>query len=699
MIRRILLTLALLPFLIPGAKADEGMWLPKLVGQRIDDMQGKGLMLGAADIYNEDGPSMKDAIVKFGSGCTGELISAEGLLVTNHHCGYGQIQRHSSVEHNYLDNGFWAMDRSQELPNPGLEVTFLVRMEDVTDRVLNGTAGLAEGPELDSVVRVNIERIVEQAEEGTHYKASVSRFYYGNQYYLYVNEIFTDVRLVAAPPSAIGKFGGDTDNWMWPRHTGDFSLFRIYAGPDNKPAPYSKDNVPYRPRHYFPVSTQGVAEGDFTLVYGFPGSTQQFITSDAVDYVLNYSNPAKIELRTMRLAIIENAWQDSEAIRIAYTAKHSGIANAWKKWQGESLGLRRLGTIQKKIALEEAFEQWAAGNPGYEGITRKLSRTHADLLPYAYATEYYSESLRAIELISFASRLSGLKAGTVLPDWAENFYKDYYPEIDRQIARYLTGKYIGEFENDWRPDILQDMEEAGVEEFISGLFDHTRLTDRDAVTAALGDSVSWAEFTAADPAMAAFRNFDQFYGERLLKPYSQYRVELNGLYKTWVKGLTEYRRYTGGATDLFPDANLTLRFAYGKVEGYDPEDAVRHKHNSTVAGILGKYATGHPDYDLPENVLELFYSRDYGRWEMDSTVPVCFLASNHTTGGNSGSPVINGNGELVGINFDRTWMSTMSDIEFDPQICRNISLDIRYMLYVIDKLGGASYLFDEMTLK
>ncbi|MCD8072989.1 MAG: S46 family peptidase, partial [Alistipes sp.] len=473
--------------------------------------------------------------------------------------------------------------------------------------------------------------------------------------------------------------------------TGDFSLFRIYAGPDNKPADYSPDNVPYRPKRYFPVSMEGISEGDFTMVYGFPGSTQQFITSDAVRQVVDYFNPFRIEVRTNRLGIIEDEWKDSERLRIAYAAKHSGIANAWKKWQGESLGLRRVGTVEKKRRLEERFEEWARGNPGYEGITRSLAEYYDRTIPLFHMREVYNETLRAIELVGFAARLAGpdITPGEELPRWAAEFYDDYDPGIDRRTARYLLGKYLEATPVEFRPDVLAGLTVEDADGFLEELYGGTRILSPEAVAEALSDPEGWTAFLDSDPAMNFYWDLNGSFKEKL--DVAGYLAQADSLYKIWVRGLMQYRKSEGSASDFFPDANLTLRFAYGKVEGYQPQDAVRHRPFSTVEGILEKYRTGNMDYALAGDLPALF--------EANRGVPVNFLASNHTTGGNSGSPVLNGRGELVGINFDRTWYSTLSDIEFDPVVCRNISLDVRFMLWVIDKVGGASYLFDEMAIR
>ncbi len=663
------LLLALLSF---GAlRADEGMWLPSLIGERIKDMQSKGFELTAEDIYSVNQAALKDAIVLFGRGCTGELVSNEGLLLTNHHCGYGQIQYHSSVEHDYLTNGFWAMNRSEELPNPGLTVSFLVRMEDVTARVEAGEKAAD---------------IVAEASENGKYSASVESLYYNNKYYLFVYQVYRDIRLVGAPPSSIGKFGGDTDNWMWPRHTGDFSIFRIYAGKDNQPADYSAENVPYQPKRHFAISTKGAKEGDFTFVYGFPGSTREYVTSDFVDYTLNYSNPAKIRLRTKRLDIISEAQSKDVATRIMYASKHANIANAWKKWQGESLGLARRNTVAKKQTYEARFEEWAAGGE-YEGVLGSLHEKYAQLLPYAVARDYYNEAIYAIELMGFAGRIERL---------SQQSYKDYAPAIDRAIAVAMLNDFNANVDSAYVPEwyAAQLNEKGGVEPFVEWLYQTSELTseERFAAAQAAGGTLE------NDPAVQMRRAFDEVYKERIAAHYVALNKEITALYKTYMRGQMAFEP----ERTFYPDANLTLRVAYGSVAGYEAADGVYHLPYTTLDGIIEKDNPEIYDYDIPQSLRELYASKEYGRWgvEMNGhyTIPVAFLAKNHTTGGNSGSPIINGKGELLGINFDRTWLSTMSDLDYDPDICRNISVDIRYVLFVIDKIGGAGYLIDEMTI-
>ncbi len=696
MLRRCGLLLVVLVMTVPS-RADEGMWLPSLIGERIRDMRQKGFRLTAEDIYSVNRASMKDAIVLFGGGCTGELVSAEGLLLTNHHCGYRQIQQHSSVEHDYLTNGFWAMNRSEELPNPGLTVAFLVRMDDVTEAVLEGVAETMTPAERDTLIARNTARVIERATEGTHYTASVKPLYYGNQYFIYVTEVFPDVRLVAAPPSAIGKFGGDTDNWMWPRHTGDFSVFRIYAGKDNKPAPYSKENVPYRPKRHFTIATGGVEEGDFTMIYGFPGRTQQYVISDAVDFVLNRSNPLKIDLRTRRLRIFNEEQARDVRTRIQYAAKNASVANAWKKWQGESKGIARLGTIGKKQRQEAAFEAWAADKPRYRDVLPRLKKLYRELDENAFAVDCFNEGMAGIELPVFTGRIAPGTPVSVIRERAGKFYKDYSPAIDRRVAAELFTEYVKRLPARFLPDSLRREIDAagGAAAYVASVMERSPFATAGGYEALKSDSAALMKALADDPAAALYRRARQGVVPAG-REAKRLNAEITELYRTYMQGLREM----SPEQDFYPDANLTLRVAYGHVAGYSPQDAVWHVPYTTLEGIMEKDTPEVYDYNVPQGLRDLHAAKEYGRWDdRDGAVHVAFLATNHTTGGNSGSPILDRRGRLVGINFDRTWLSTMSDIEFDPSVCRNIAVDIRYVLFLIDRLGGAGYLIEEMTLE
>ena len=674
--KRTLLLVALIVATSLSAVADKGMWLPSLISSRIKDMKQKGFKLSAEDIYSINKASMKDAVVLFDGGCTGEIVTEQGLLLTNHHCGYDAIQALSTVEHDYLTNGFWAMSNAEELPCPGLKVHILVRMEEVTERIAAGESR---------------DEIIAKAEaEGVGFKASVESMYYGNEAYLFIYREFSDVRLVGAPPTTIGKFGADNDNWIWPRHTGDFSIFRIYADKDNNPAAYSAENKPYTPARHFEISTKGVKEGDFTMIYGFPGNTQEYITSDAVRYVAETSDPLKIDLRTQRLDIIGAAQKQSSETRIKYAAKQANIANAWKKWQGEVKGINRLGTLSKKLDYEARFRK---DNPDKAYLLDSLSEAYNRNYEGYFTYELYNETLRGIELqqvvyIGLNSNIDDEKKAAAMAQ----FYKDFDINVDRQLAVAMLTAYY-----DNALVISEELEalvaaHGGAAAYAEWLYDNTKLGTVEGATmeAILNDPIT--EFVFA---IEPIREFASHYAYRNFSNIP----DIERWYRPYVKALMEWDKERA----FFPDANLTLRVAYGKVAGYDYADGEYHLPQTTLEGIIAKDNPEIYDYNVPQALRDAYAKKDYGRWGVNInskyTVPVCFIATNHTTGGNSGSPVINGKGELIGINFDRTWLSTMSDIEFDETLCRNIICDIRYVLFVIDKVGGAGWLIDEMGIK
>ena len=673
--KRSLLIFALLLATTFSAVAEKGMWLPSLISSRISDMKSKGFKLSAEDIYSINKASMKDAVVLFDGGCTGEIISEKGLLLTNHHCGYDAIQAHSTVEHDYLTDGFWAMNHEEELPCPGLKVHILVRMEEVTDRLAAGETK---------------EEIIAKAKaEGVGFHATVESMYYGNMAYLFIYREFNDVRLVGAPPTTIGKFGADNDNWIWPRHTGDFSIFRIYANENNEPAAYSAENKPYKPARHFQISTKGVKEGDFTMIYGFPGNTQEYITSDAVKYIAEIADPTKIDLRTQRLDIIGAAQAKSTETRIKYAAKQANIANAWKKWQGEVKGINRLGTYDKKVAYEERFRK---DNPDKAYLLDSLSAAYERNMEGYFHYELFNESLRGIELtqvvtITNSDKLTAEEKQAAL----ELFYKDFDVNVDRDIAIAMLTAYE-KHATLFTPALKELLaQHGGAAAYAEWIYANTTLGSLESYNAANVANDPIAEFVEAIAPLRAhvskyaYRNFSNIPDiERWFRPY--------------VKALMEWDKKRA----FFPDANLTLRVAYGKVAGYEYADGEYHLPQTTLEGIIAKDNPEIYDYNVPQALRDAYAKKDYGRWGIELngkyTVPVCFIATNHTTGGNSGSPVLNRKGELIGVNFDRTWLSTMSDIEFDETLCRNIICDIRYVLFVVDKVGGAEWLIDEMGI-
>lgn len=710
LMKKVLFLGVLLLSIMGRSFADEGMWLPLLLADKQADMQKNGMKITAEDIYSANHSSLKDAVVLFGRGCTGEFVSKEGLLLTNHHCGYGSIVSLSTVEADYLTNGFWASDKQSELPCKGMTVTSLVYMEDVTKQVLQGINDKMTEAEREKIINGNIEKVKAKATKGTHYQAVIKPFYYGNQYFMYVNEVFKDIRLVGAPPSNIGKFGGDTDNWMWPRHTGDFSMFRVYASKDNKPADYSPDNVPYTPKKHLKINLKGVNEGDFTFVFGYPGTTKQFLISDAVDFVQNVEDSIKIKLRTIRLDVYNRAMNQSPAQRLRYASKVASVANGWKKWQGEVRGLKRLNAIEKKIEFENKYAAWAKGNETYEGVLPAMKKVYEKKKAAETMYVYLSEAIFASDLMVNARKLLELipeegkevdeKLSKAMADAIYAQLEDYYAndyENHRKVDKEIFVKTMSTFYTDCVGSLIAEEKfDRDVEAYFENVYESSFLSNPDAAKKLLGNfKTKNLKKISQDAAVRLLVPYWNLYNDTMRDNLNSCLTELDSLYRVYVAGIMEMETNK----EFYPDANLTLRVAYGNVKSYEPKDGVVYKPYSTIEGIMEKENPDVYDYVVVDKLKELYNNKDYGQYANEKgEMPVAFIASNHTTGGNSGSPVLDANGNLIGINFDRNWEGTMSDIMYDPTQCRNISLDIRYCLFIIDKLAGAKHLIDEMTI-
>jgi hypothetical protein len=686
-----------------------GMWIPSLLaGMNETEMQQLGSKMTAEDIYSVNKSSLKDAVVHFNGGCTSEVISPSGLLLTNHHCGYGAIQSHSSVEHDYLKDGFWAMNKSEELPNPGMTVTFIKRIDDVTNEVFAGVTDAMDEVSKMKIIQKNISKITKTAQKEDWQNAFVKSFYKGNQYLLFITEVFKDIRLVGAPPSSIGKFGADTDNWMWPRHTGDFSMFRIYADANNKPAEYSKDNVPYTPKHYLPISLDGVKEGDFTLVFGFPGRTNEYLPSVAVNQIVNVLNPAKIEIRDNALKIVDGFMRKDEAIKIKYASKYARIANYWKKWIGEDQGIKKSKGIEKKQALEKEFakEVEAKDLVGYKSLLPEFEQLYKEIEKVALARDYWIEvAYRNVELLNSTFKAFQLeqafnRGGAPAFEQArknllESFkgkYKNYSAAVDRPVFEKLVGLYAQNVPSQYVPE---NMKQNDMNTLTTAIYATTKLTSFEGAKELLtGTPEEVIKNLNEDSAYVFGKELHTLFYNTIEPTYQQINLKIAAVQKKYMKALMEVfpnKRF-------FPDANGTLRVTYGQVKGYEPSDAVYYEPVSHLKGVMEKYVPGDYEFDVSQKLQNLYKSKDFGPYGENGKMPVDFLGTNHTTGGNSGSPAIDAEGNLIGLNFDRVWEGTMSDYNYDADICRNIMVDIRYVLFIIDKYAGATNLIDEMTL-
>jgi hypothetical protein len=688
-----------------------GMWIPSLLkGMNESEMKNLGMKISAEDIYSINKSSIKDAVPHFDGGCTAEMISDKGLLLTNHHCAYDNIQSHSTVENDYLTNGFWAYKLEEELPNSDLYVSFIVRIDDVTTQVLEGTTDLANEAEKQRKIQENILSINKNSKKESWQESNIKTFYDGNQYLLFVTETFRDVRLVGAPPSSIGKFGSDTDNWVWPRHTGDFTLLRVYADKNNRPAKYSTDNVPYKPKHFFPISAKGVKENDFTMVMGYPGRTQEYLPAVAVEQIVNTLNPARIEVRDAALKVQDAIMRKDNAIKIQYASKNASIANSWKKWIGESKGLKKSNAIGIKKDFEKDFQQKvikAGKQAEYGNLLSDFEKNYKDITDYALARDLFSEvALRHTELLQNAYRLYQLeqllttKGEQSFTDRKNNlhkgidlFYKDYNATVDKGVFEQLIAIYAKLLPSQFLPEQLKNINAS---QLANDIYSNSKITNLQDFRSLLeGDNKSVLEKINNDKGYQLLKVMADSYNKEILPKFDEINLKNIATQRTYMKAILEL---SPKSARIFPDANGTLRVTYGKVKGYKPSDAVTYNHVTYLDGVMEKYVPGDYEFDVPEKLIDLYNKKDFGKYAENGKMPVCFIATNHTTGGNSGSPALDANGNLIGLNFDRVWEGTMSDIYYSPEICRNIMVDARYILFIIDKFAGAQNIIDELKI-
>ena len=704
------LKLFLLLFVIQTQAQQGGMWIPSLLkGMNETEMKNLGMKMSVKEIYDVNNSSIKDAVPHFNGGCTSEVISPKGLILTNHHCGYSQIQSHSTVENDYLTNGFWAYKMEEELPNEGLTVTFIIKIEDVTAAVLNGTEVLINETEKQKKIQENISSLSASLAKENWQENKIRTFYEGNQYMLFVTETFTDVRLVGAPPTSIGKFGSDTDNWVWPRHTGDFSLFRIYADKNNHPAKYSKDNVPYTPKHFLPISLDGIAEDDFSLVFGYPGKTNEYLPAVAIEQIVNELNPAKIEIRDKALKVTDGFMRKDNAIKIQYASKYASIANYWKKWIGETQGLKKSNAVAVKREAEKNFQLniiKAGKEKEYGTLLADFDKNYTAIAPYAVARDYFMEIvLRNTEMLSTGYKLYQLeqvynaRGEQAFNDRKNNlvtgladFYKNFNASVDEKVFEQLLELYATKSAKQFLPQSLMNVNTKKLAEEI---YSKSKLKDYSSLKQLLsGDAKTVISNLNSDPGFKLVKELGEIYTKEIAPKYDEINLNITALQRTYMKAQLELNKNSR----IFPDANSTLRVTYGKVKGYEPKDATVYTPVTYLDGVMEKYVPGDYEFDVPAKLIDLYNAKDYGPYGENGKMPVCFIGTNHTTGGNSGSPAIDAYGNLVGLNFDRVWEGTMSDIYYDPSICRNIMVDIRYVLFIMDKYAGAQNLISELKL-
>ncbi|SZD73275.1 Peptidase S46 [Candidatus Ornithobacterium hominis] len=687
------------------AQTGGGMWIPTELNEK--EMKKMGMNISAKDIFNSQKASIKDAIAHFGGGCTSEVISPQGLLLTNHHCGYSQIQSHSTLQNNYLQDGFWAKSMSDELANPGLTATFIIDIKEVTNEVLIGE-NMTE-----SAIKENIKTIVNKTKKENWQEAFVKPFYKGNKYYLFITETYRDVRLVGAPPSSIGKFGSDTDNWVWPRHTGDFSLFRIYADKNNRPAEYSPENIPYKPKHFLPINIKGLEKNDFTFVFGFPGLTDEYLPASAIEQTVKTLNPAKVEVRDEALKIMDAYMKQDQNIKIKYASKYASIANYWKNMIGVNQGIQKSGAIQIKRDYEQRLlnkirekckTEKSERCVQYPSMIEDLNQLYQKIEHYNLAKAYFDEAIyRNSETFRIALTLSDLSKneGQVshelrnrVSDYLKSLYKDYEPQVDKDVSLAVWNLYKKNVPAEFQPDNTNITAEDLDTSIITGGRKINQISLIENPKLFLSQE-NLKEILNADPLIQKIRAIESAYSAKASPKRISLQNKIDDLLKKYMKAQMDFMQ---DEKKFFPDANSTLRVTYGKVNGYAPRDAVYYDNTTYLKGVMEKYVPGDYEFDVPEKLRSLYAKKDYGVYAKNGKMPVNFIATNHTTGGNSGSPALDADGNLVGLNFDRVWEGTMSDLYYDPEISRNIMVDARYILFIIDKYANADRLIKEMKL-